>query len=253
MHEAFFSRFQGNRHGITGGDDLNGCTLHPERPKKTIAHRRQAHPIALIRCLSPMAIEHKKIRNDERYLCQQNDVMKTSNQVVSLGTLEADLGLSRVDLLLVMRELGLEPVKRGMRTWINQDEANSLYKHFGKSNPREPLIAEVVPENDREDRQLAPTGTAGPDNEDDLKKYSKLRLLRERIEVLELLSNSNIELSSHEISTLLDLKRLPTLQMFSDETQGFQRMGLDFIRIRREGHRTSWKVRTTSNHVRNGS
>ena len=105
-----------------------------------------------------MAIEHKKIRNDEGYLCQQNDVMKTSNQVVSLGTLEADLGLSRVDLLLVMRELGLEPVKRGMRTWINQDEANSLYKHFGKSNPREPLIAEVVPENDREDRQLAPTG-----------------------------------------------------------------------------------------------
>ena len=59
-----------------------------------------------------------------------------SNQVVSLGTLEADLGLSRVDLLLVIREVGIEPIRKGMRTWIRQDQVSVLYKHLGKSNPQ---------------------------------------------------------------------------------------------------------------------
>ena len=67
-----------------------------------------------------------------------------AQQVVSLGSLESDLGLSRVDLLLIIRELGIEPVRKGMRTWIKQEETNEIYTHLGRNNPEEPLIAEIV-------------------------------------------------------------------------------------------------------------
>ena len=46
--------------------------------------------------------------------------------VISLGSLEASLGLSRVDLLLVIRELGIQPVRKGMRTWIKQEETGLI-------------------------------------------------------------------------------------------------------------------------------
>ena len=68
----------------------------------------------------------------------------SSQQAVSLGSLEADLGVSRVDLLLVIRELGIEPIRRGMRTLIRQEETGRIYEHLGRVNPKEPLVAEVV-------------------------------------------------------------------------------------------------------------
>ena len=71
---------------------------------------------------------------------------------------------------------------------------------------------------------------------------TKLRLLRER-EVLDLLQTSGVELPSQEICSLLDLKRLPPLEVLSDGIDGFHRMGLEFLRIRREGQRSAWKVR----------
>ena len=169
--------------------------------------------------------------------------MMNSTQVVSLGTLEADLGLSRVDLLLVIRELGIEPIKKGMRTWIRQEEASSLYRHFGKSNPRETLIAEVVPDSGMDEGAMVPAGETTTDGDEELRKYSKLRLLRERIEVLDLLQRTAVELPSQEICSLLDLKRLPNLETLADGEQGFQRMGLEFLRFRRHGQRTAWRVR----------
>lgn len=170
-----------------------------------------------------------------------------ASQVVSLGSLEADLGLSRVELLLMIRELGIEQIKQGMRTWIRQEEASRLYQHLGKSNPKEPLLAEVVQATSMDERAMVPFDTPLGHGEEELRRYSKLRLLRERIEVLDLLQTTAVELPSHEICSILDLKRLPPLESLSDGAQGFQRMGMEFERIRRGGQRSAWRVRRPPN------
>ena len=166
-----------------------------------------------------------------------------SQPAISLGNLEADLGLSRVDLLLAMREAGVEPLRRGMRTWVRQDEVPRIYEHLGRANPRESLEAEVISvESNTVDSALTRT-SAPPENVDeDLKKYSKLRLLRERIEVLDLLEKTNIELSSQEICNLLDLKRIPSLANTGEGTLAFQRMGLTFTKVNRPGQRSAWRI-----------
>ena len=169
----------------------------------------------------------------------------SSQQAVSLGSLESDLGLSRVDLLLVMRELGIEPIRRGMRTWIRQEETGRIYDHLGRANPKEPLVAEVVTvETNSTHHELATTKTSSePPIEDDVRKYSKLRLLRERIEVLDLLKTTQIELTGHEICSLLEIRRLPQTEQLSSGRRGFHRMGLEFVRISRAGQRTAWLVK----------
>lgn len=169
----------------------------------------------------------------------------SSQQAVSLGSLESDLGLSRVDLLLVIRELGIEPIRRGMRTWIRQDETGRIYDHLGRANPKEPLVAEVVTvDTNTEHHQLA-TSEANTELplEDDVRKYSKLRLLRERIEVLDLLQKTQIELTGNEICSLLEIKRLPQTEQLASGQRGFQRMGLEFERINRNGQRTAWLIK----------
>ena len=165
--------------------------------------------------------------------------------VISLGSLEASLGLSRVDLLLVIRELGIQPVRKGMRTWIKQQETSLIYQHLGQTDPKEPLVAEVVTvEASTPDNQLMVNKNQGGEYVDaEFKKYSKLRLLRERIEVLDLLRSTAIELNSHDICSLLELKRLPPLEPLDDGAVGFRRMGVEFEKISREGNRRSWKVR----------
>jgi hypothetical protein len=122
-----------------------------------------------------------------------------------------------------------------------------LYQHLGKSNPQEPLIAEVVPTAVIDDAPLVPLNATYGQEDEDLRKYSKLRLLRERIEVLDLLQESGVELPSQEICSLLDLKRLPPLEKLEDGRDGFQRMGLEFLRIRKDGQRSAWKVRRQKN------
>ncbi|NBQ26153.1 MAG: hypothetical protein EBU26_18215 [Verrucomicrobia bacterium] len=165
--------------------------------------------------------------------------------VVSLGSLEASLGLSRVDLLLVIRELGIQPVRKGMRTWIKKEETGLIYQHLGKTDCLEPLEAEVVNvEPSAPYNELMVTNQQNNrDVDEEFKKYSKLRLLRERIEVLDLLRSTGIEMTSHEICSLLELKRLPPLQTLDDGVVGFRRMGLEFEKVLRPGHRLSWKAR----------
>ena len=167
--------------------------------------------------------------------------------VISLGSLEASLGLSRVDLLLVIRELGIQPVRKGMRTWIKQEETGLIYQHLGRSDPQEPLVAEVVTvEPSTPNNELMVTSNQGGGNVDEeFKKYSRLRLLRERIQVLDLLRSTAIELTSHEICSLLELKRLPSLEQLDDGAVGFRRMGLEFEKVSRPGQRLSWKARQT--------
>ena len=170
----------------------------------------------------------------------------SSQQAVSLGSLEADLGVSRVDLLLVIRELGIEPIRRGMRTLIPQDETGRIYDHLGRTNPKEPLVAEVITvETITHNHGLVATETTSTEQplEDDVRKYSKLRLLREKIEVLDLLKTTQIELTGHEICSLLEIKRLPQTEQLSSGRRGFQRMGLEFERIQRARQRTAWLVK----------
>ena len=169
----------------------------------------------------------------------------SSQQAVSLGSLEADLGVSRVDLLLVIRELGIEPIRRGMRTLVRQEETGRIYDHLGRANPKEPLVAEVVTvDTNTAHHELVTTETSTePPLDDDVRKYSKLRLLRERIEVLDLLKTTQIELTGHEICSLLEIKRLPQTEQLSSGQRGFQRMGLEFERINRAGQRASWLVK----------
>ena len=169
----------------------------------------------------------------------------SSQQAVSLGSLEADLGVSRVDLLLVIRELGIEPIRRGMRTLIRQDETGRIYDHLGRANPKEPLVAEVVTvDTNTSNHELVTTETSAEQPlEDDVRKYSKLRLLRERIEVLDLLKTTQIELTGHEICSLLEINRLPQTEQLLSGQRGFQRMGLEFERINRAGQRTAWLVK----------
>ena len=174
----------------------------------------------------------------------------STQQAVSLGSLESDLGLSRVDLLLVIRELGIEPIRRGMRTWIRQEETGRIYDHLGRANPKEPLVAEVVTvDTNTTHNGLVTTETSTePPLEDDVRKYSKLRLLRERIEVLDLLRTTQIELTGHEICSLLEIKRLPQTDELSSGQRGFQRMGLEFERVNRTGQRTAWLVKKPTDH-----
>ena len=173
----------------------------------------------------------------------------SSQQVVSLSSLESDLGLSRVDLLLIIRELGIEQILRGMRTWIRQDETGRIYDHLGRSNPKEPLVAEVVMVDTNTDHHQLITSEANTrlPLEDDVRKYSKLRLLRERIEVLELLKRTQIELTGNEICSLLEIKRLPQTGQLASGQVGFQRMGLEFERINRNGQRTAWLIKKPEN------
>jgi hypothetical protein len=166
--------------------------------------------------------------------------------VISLGSLEASLGLSRVDLLLAIRELGIQPVRKGMRTWIKQEETGLIYQHLGRTDMKEPLVAEVVSvePTTRDNELIVANNQTGEHVDEEFKKYSKLRLLRERIEVLELLKSSEIELTSHEICSLLELKRLPPIQILDDGAVGFRRMGLEFEKVLRPGQRLSWKARS---------
>jgi len=166
--------------------------------------------------------------------------------VISLGSLEASLGLSRVDLLLAIRELGIQPVRKGMRTWIKQEETGLIYQHLGRTDMKEPLVAEVVSvePTSRDNELIVANKKTGEYVDEEFKKYSKLRLLRERIEVLELLKSSEIELTSHEICSLLELKRLPPIQKLDDGAVGFRRMGLEFEKVLRPGHRLSWRARS---------
>ena len=171
----------------------------------------------------------------------------SAQKVVSLGSLESDLGLSRVDLLLIIRELGIEPVRKGMRTWIKQEETNEIYTHLGRNNPEEPLIAEIVTIDTQEQfDSLAfsrnQTTKEINDGNESFKTYSQLRLLRERIELLDLLKTTSIEVPTSDLCALLNLKRVPTLTELPNHKTGFSRMGLVFEKISTEGKRIAWKV-----------
>jgi hypothetical protein len=161
-----------------------------------------------------------------------------SEELVPLAKLEDDLGLSRADVLLLLHRLRLEPVRRGLRTYVRADDVAQLAA-VAESGEAEPVAAELVLESGGADASLpVPTGDR------DWRKaelYADLRLFRERLDILEQLVRTGIEVESGELADLLQLKRLPPVEPLP-EGPGFIRRGLRCQRVQRPGQRPSWRL-----------
>ena len=158
--------------------------------------------------------------------------------LVPLSQLESDLGISRVDLLLLLRRLGIQPIRRGMRTLLSPDQAEQLVAHVGSGASLETITAELVLDEPGHDNLPVPVGESWGE----AARYAELRLLRERLEILETLMRSGIELDSRQLCDLLELRRLPAAQLLDDGSTGFIRLGLQFSRSQRLGQRSSWRI-----------
>lgn len=163
------------------------------------------------------------------------------HDLVPLSQLEQELEISRVDLLLLLRRLGIQPIRRGMRTLLSREQADQLLAHVGTGASLEPITAELVADHPDQDNLPVPMGQ----DWGVASHYAQLKLLRERLELLELAMRSGIELDSRHLCELLDLRRLPSPQPFDDGSSGsgFTRLGLRFTRNVRQGQRgSSWLV-----------
>lgn len=158
--------------------------------------------------------------------------------LVPLSQLEQELDISRVDLLLLLRRLGVQPIRRGMRTLVTAEQAEQLVAHVGSGASLEPITAELVLDEVGQDTLPVPVN----DSWGEAARYAQLRLLRERLEILEMLMRSGIELDSRQLCELLDMRRLPAAQPLEDGRMGFTRLGLRFSRSQRPGQRSSWQV-----------
>jgi hypothetical protein len=159
-----------------------------------------------------------------------------ADALIPLSRLEADLGISRVDLLLLIRRLGIEPIRRGMRTFLNPADAAALVNR-SVGDSAEAVAAELV--LDEPSMNTLPVPMEG--HWFKAERYADLRLFRERLEILERLVRTGIEVDSRELAELLELKRLPSLDG-SLQHPYFDRQGLRFWRMNRPGQRLSWRI-----------
>lgn len=160
----------------------------------------------------------------------------SSEELVPLARLESELGISRVDLLLLLRRLGLEPLRRGMRTFLSPQDAAALVGSVG-ANSHVAVVAELVPDAPAANPLSA--SSDAPWFKADL--YADLRLFRERLEILERLMRTGIEIDSRDLAELFQLKRLPPVETHG-EAAYFDRLGMRFSRRSRPGQRISWRV-----------
>ncbi len=161
-----------------------------------------------------------------------------TEELIALSQLEAELGISRVDLLLVMRRLGIDLIRRGMRTLLRSADAERLRLHLDKAETLEPISAELVLENSGGDRALPVPVVQGWEKAE---QFAGLKLLHERLQVLEHLQRTGIELDTSQLCQVLELRRPPSL-IRTDDGMHFERMGLRFQRMDRAGQRSSWRV-----------
>lgn len=162
----------------------------------------------------------------------------SADELIPLSRLEAELGISRVDLLLLIRRFALEPVRRGMRTYLSRDDASTLISRAG-GDSAEAVAAELVVDDSPLTNLPVPAEAGWYKAE----LYAELRLFRERLEILERLMRTGIELDSSDLADLLQLKRLPSVEN-QDGQAFFDRQGLRFWRMNRPGQRSSWRVTT---------
>jgi hypothetical protein len=161
-----------------------------------------------------------------------------TEELIALSQLESELGISRVDLLLVMRRLGIDLIRRGMRTLLRSADAERLKVHLDKAETLETITAELVLENSGGDGALPVPVAQGWEKAE---QFAGLKVLHERLQVLEHLQRTGIELDTAELCQVLELRRPPTL-VRSDSGMYFERMGLRFQRMNRAGQRSSWRV-----------
>lgn len=163
-----------------------------------------------------------------------------ADDLIPLSRLEAELGISRVDLLLLIRRLGLEPVRRGMRTYLSVADASTLAGRSAAENT-EAVAAELV----FDEPQISALPVSVDSSWIKAELYADLRLFRERLDILERLIRTGIEVDSRELADLLQLKRLPVLQQGADELENmlfFDRQGMRFLRMSRPGQRHTWRI-----------
>ena len=161
-------------------------------------------------------------------------------ELIALSQLEQELGISRVDLVLLLRRLGIQPVRQGLRMLLRREQAEQLAAQLSGGGALETIQAELLPEDDDPGREALPVPVGGV--WDEAARYAQFRLLRERLEILETLLRSGIEVDSRQLCELLELRRLPPLQRWPDGSQGFERQGLRFLRHQRPGQRSSWRL-----------
>ena len=123
-----------------------------------------------------------------------------------------------------------------MRTFLSAKDASTLVSSVG-ADSREAVVAELVPEAPGISQLPVPSGA--PWFKADL--YADLRLFRERLEILERLMRTGIEIDSRELADLFQLKRLPPVEHQGEEAY-FDRLGMRFWRRSRPGQRLSWRV-----------
>jgi hypothetical protein len=157
--------------------------------------------------------------------------------MVPLSELEGQLEISRVDLLLLMRRLGLEPLRRGMRIFLGLSDAQRLIQYLDATGGAEAIPADLQ----SSPPPASPAPLSPAEAWEQPQRLVSLRRLRERVDLLEQLLRTQIELDSRQLCEVLELRRLPPLQR--DETGVFfERYGLRFWRRMRAGQRVGWKV-----------
>lgn len=165
------------------------------------------------------------------------------DELVPLAQLEAELGLARADVLLLLHRLKLEPVRKGLRTFVQAADVAQLLEEGASA--LEPVSAELVVDADPSAGRL-PVPMDGDRDWRKAEQYADLRLFRERLDILEQLVRTGIEVESGELADLLQLRRLPAVDMLADGP-GFIRRGLRCQRIQRPGQRASWRLFSLEN------
>ena len=163
------------------------------------------------------------------------------DEMLTLSRLESELGLSRAEILVLAQRIGITPERRGLRTFLRASDVSRLRAAAtGKGGELVATELELVQAHGESDASSVPV-VSGESNWMKAEQFADLRLFRERLEILEQLVRTGIEVGSRELADLLQLRRLPPLQDLCDG-KGFERRGLRCLRIQRPGQRSSWRL-----------
>ena len=168
----------------------------------------------------------------------------SESQLLSLATIEKQLKVSRTELLVAIKKLKLEPIRRGMRTWINEEQIDIIKKHFNESNieiiPAKSIDAEWI-----ESTQVEKVGIINAIENNEYLQFEifrKIRLVREKAELFELLERTGFLISTKEMCQILEIKKPPVCNINDEQGSGFSRNGILFKKVKRNGERLLWKV-----------
>ena len=147
-----------------------------------------------------------------------------ADEMLTLSRLESELGLSRAEILVLAQRIGITPERRGLRTFLRASDVSRLRAAAtGEGGELVATELELVQAHGESDASSLPV-VSGESNWMKAEQFADLRLFRERLEILEQLVRTGIEVDSRELADLLQLRRLPPLQDLCDG-KGFERRG----------------------------